>query len=274
MQNIIATLPERMAEASVKGNKFDSATQAITIKSAARECFASFTEDEGKSATRVQMVLGWHEAGFTPGQVDQVLSEALLMAKEADIASGFTSEGKKGRAAYGVNQSVMATRASECRAVYGAASQGALPFLKEKGWQAAVNTARMWLTEKGKLWDGNNKPTKEQREAKREAKEMQKAHWEAAKRAAPIPGETPEAYAARIAAETRQVNVNRVKEQMLETMKKWDQAILMDAIHEFLLTKSPDDLRMMAAQLQADADELEKAQDIERAARSEEPTTF
>lgn len=274
MDNIIATLPERMAEATASASKYDSPTQAVTIKSAARECFNAFSDDEGKSVTRVKMVLGWIEAGFTPGEVDKILSEALLMAKETDIAMGFKSEGKKGRAAYGLNQSVMSSRASECRAVYGAGNQGALPFLKEKGWQAALNTARMWLDEKGKLWDGDNKPSKEQRAAKKAAKEHNKAFMEAAAANPMRAGESIADYAARVAKESAVVNEQKAVETILATFKKWDDGALQTAIHEYLLGKGPDQLRMYAAQLNADADNIEKQQDIDRAARSEEPAPF
>lgn len=270
MDNIIATLPEKMAVAQAVASKYDSPTQAITIKSAARECFRLFTEDEAKSVTRVEMVLLWVEAGLTPGEVDQVLSEALLMAKEADIASGFSAEGKKGRAAYGLNQSVMASRASECRTVYGAATHGALSMMKEKGWQAAINLGRMWLEEKGKLWDGNTRPTKDEKAARRAAKETHKAFMEAAAANPMRAGENQAEYAARVAAETAHASRAKIVSQMVETMKKWDQSYVMDAIHEFLLGKNPDDLRMMASQLQADADEIEHAQATARAARSEE----
>ncbi len=270
MENIIATLPEKMAVAQAVASQYDSPTQAITIKSAARECFRLFTEDEAKSVTRVQMVLAWVEAGFTPGEVDKVLSEALLMAKEADTASGFNAAGKKGRAAYGLNQSVMASRASECRTVYGAATQGALSMMKEKGWQAAINLGRMWLEEKGKLWDGNNRPTKDEKAARKAAKETHKAFVEAASANPMKAGENHAEYAARLAQEAAHLTKATIVAKMVETLKGWDQKCVMEAIHEFLLGKNPDELRMMASQLQADADEIERAQDIARAARSEE----
>ena len=270
MESTMAVIAAEGLADKPQQNKFTSATQAITIKSAARECFKAFSDDEGKSVTRVQMVLGWIEAGFTPGEVDKILSEALLMAKETDIAMGFTPEGKKGRAAYGLNQSVMSSRASECRTVYGAGMQGALPFLKEKGWQAALTAARMWLNENGKLWDGDNRPTKEQREQRKAAKEHNKAFMEAAAANPMRAGESMAEYAARVAKESAAVNEQKAVEQILATFKKWDDGALQTAIHEYLLSKGPDQLRMYAAQLNADADNIEKQQDIARAANSEE----
>lgn len=124
--------------------------------------------DESGEASKVQKII--HKAtvdNLTCVEFAAAVKHAKDIADATDSANGFKKPaGAKGQAAYGPKRQLLNARMSEAKQVFGVAKL-APDMLKEKGYWAAVNTARAWLQANGKSWDGQVAESSEAKQARK-----------------------------------------------------------------------------------------------------------
>ena len=122
--------------------------------------------DESGEATKVKQLQAMAQV-ITCTEFAGAVKHAKDIADATDSANGFTKpEGAKGQACYGPKRQLLNARMSEAKRVFGVAKL-APEVLKEKGYWAAVNTARMWLETNGKTWDGQVVESAESKQARK-----------------------------------------------------------------------------------------------------------
>jgi hypothetical protein len=180
------------------------------IHGAARQIFGIFSQTEGSAKTRVMLSI-FHN-GLTVEEYAAAEKEAAAMAKEADRLSGWSTEGKKGRDAYGPKQSTCASQASMRRQVYGAlrlAGVGVLVHVPDGAvinpdliptWAEAYAKAKAFLHQQGVDWMGEKtEDARRNREAKAAKASADAAEEQLMKDNPQQAGESYGQYKARIA---------------------------------------------------------------------------
>ena len=122
--------------------------------------------DENGEATKVKQLQAMAQV-ITYEEFSKAVKHAKDIADATDKANGFVkAEGAKGQDAYGPKRQLLNARMSEAKRVFGVAKM-APDVLKEKGYWAAVNTAREWLEANGKTWDGQTAESAESKQARK-----------------------------------------------------------------------------------------------------------
>lgn len=165
MEHVIATLPARVSpEAMLTGAptalKTGHVNHAVTL-------FETFCNEE-QEQTKVSTLRGM--VHLTCQEFQTFCAGAVEMADAADKASGFQpKEGAKGTAKYGPKRTVLNSRLSEARLIFGATKMDA-GVTKEVGYWKALAASRSYLDEKGLKWNGERKLSKEEKGNKQVAK--------------------------------------------------------------------------------------------------------
>lgn len=168
MENVIATLPQKLSPAAVAEAKPDSlATGHVSFASDLVNEFTNDTHNTTRIALLTRMA-----SQLTCEQFKEECKKAQEIASTIDAASGFTKpEGSKGADQYGPVRRVLNQRLSEAKQLFGVFKQQP-ELLKEKGYGPALSAARQFLDSKGIKWDGSKAPTDEQKAAKATSKAL------------------------------------------------------------------------------------------------------
>ena len=161
----------------------------------------TFATDVGQSS-KFDLICSIVDSGLTCEEFDAQLKQAQKLASNIDEVNGFipdTSKGAPVTKRYGPRRNILNTQASMMRQVFGAMKQtnGQLVFVGVSTFSVALHTARTWLEDNGKTWDGNNVPDKVTREVKAKNRQMAQAHEEVKKANPQWAGETWAQYQAR-----------------------------------------------------------------------------
>jgi hypothetical protein len=136
---------------------------------------------------------------LTCPEFQEQCSKAVEMADAADRASGWQpKEGAKGIAKYGPKRTVLNSRLSEARLIFGATKMEP-GVTKELGYWKALAASRTYLDEKGLKWNGERKLSKDEKENKAVAKLNLKAMEEVMTQYPMEPGESIKDYNERMA---------------------------------------------------------------------------
>jgi hypothetical protein len=156
--NVLASLDSKLTPAAVglgapQALRVGATTDALTL-------FETFTRDV-LDDTKVKTVIKMAGA-LSPSEFKDQCEKAKEYADTNDAAAGFVPS-KEVR--YGPVRRVLNQRLSEACQIFGAFKL-APQVVQEKGYVSALNAARTFLAEKGLKWDGSNKPTESDKEAK------------------------------------------------------------------------------------------------------------
>lgn len=164
MNNIIADLPSLVSE---KAMNAPTPHALKTGASHAGAIFNAYTDDSGESTKLSLMRSLACEKTLTYQEFEEQCRDAQKLADTVDQANGFVPEkGTKDISKrYGLKRRVLNQRLSEAKRLFGVFKQ-APDILKEKGYQAALVSARQWLDENKVQWDGAIKLDREEKEAK------------------------------------------------------------------------------------------------------------
>lgn len=203
------------------------------------------TEDEGE--TKVKQLDNMAKS-ITTSEFSDAIKSAKTIADNMDKANGFVkAPGAKGQAAYGPKRQLLNSRMSEAKRIFGVFKQ-APDVLKEKGYWLAVQTARQWLSDNARTWDGNHAETAEDK-ATRKERELRTAAFATIMGATPQKeGETMAQYQERIAADVEsKINADKAEvfEKRVETLvqsllKQFgdEPAVLEEACNRILILKA------------------------------------
>lgn len=149
MQHALVTIEQNAPALPIVGEIQTTHVGGINYGAALVEMFA----DESGEATKVKQLQDMAKV-ITCTEFATAVKHAKDIADATDSANGFTKPiGAKGQANYGPKRQLLNARMSEAKRVFGVAKL-APDVLKEKGYWAAVNTARQWLEDHAKTWDG------------------------------------------------------------------------------------------------------------------------
>lgn len=255
MQNVIATLPERVSpEAMQAGAPEGLRTGHISI---AAEIFKTFAEDADD--TKIKTIGRWADA-LTCDQFAAQIKDAQELADKTDAACGFVKPANaKGQEQYGPKRRVLNQRMSEAKRIFGVLKLD--PFVvAERGYFNAVNAAREYLDSKGLKWDGTPLPTESQKASKKANREANAA-LEAAKDANPQQaGESIKDWMERIAPLADEFQQEEKVNRVVETLKKMHSEghPVLEAIFNFLALQGTEQMHLMAQQLHETAQELDQ----------------
>lgn len=133
----------------------------------------------------------------TVAEFAEACKKALETASTTDAGNGWEpKEDAKGQEKYGPLRRQIASRMSEARNLFGVMKMDA-KVLSNKGYFAAVQAARAYLSEKQIKWDGRP-ADKETKEANRQFKLRDQARIQARAEHQQMQGESIEAYETRI----------------------------------------------------------------------------
>lgn len=162
MENVLATLPEKVSPAAVNQGANHAFTTGGTTY--ATSLVEQFTADAG--VTTKLTLLKEMANNLTCEQFKDEAKKAQNIADTMDAAAGFKKpEGAKGQEAYGTVRQVLNSRLSEAKALFGV-FKASPDTLKEKGYAPALKAARAYLKSQGIKWDGSTAPTDAQKDAK------------------------------------------------------------------------------------------------------------
>jgi hypothetical protein len=177
--------------------------------------------NEKDESTKVQVLQRMaHE--ITPSEFSTWVKSAKEMADAEDKGNGFKKpEGATGQANYGPKRRMLNSRMSEARNIFGVAKQ-APAVLREKGYWLALTTAKKWLKENNKTWDGNRAETPESRAARMEILAKSTAFGKVSTANPQKAGESTEQYMVRIAGlvdQEREKMAAQSFDERVETIK-------------------------------------------------------
>lgn len=171
MENVLASIESKVSPAAISAGT----PEALKVGhvSYGAELYNAFAA-EATESTKVQVIVMIAESGLSPAEFKVQCKKAVELADANDKANGFIPKADaKGTEKYGPIRRVLNQRLSEAKQIFGAFKINPAS-VKEKGYWAALASARECLEEKGCNWDGShNNP--EQKKAQKASKEMQKA---------------------------------------------------------------------------------------------------
>lgn len=140
-------------------------SSGIDAANAGKQLVEMFADETGE-ATKVQAIQAM-ALSLTCGEFTDAVKKAKEIADSIDSLNGFKpAEGAKGSDRYGPKRGVLNARMSEAKQIFGVAKQ-APDVLRELGYWPAVNTARKWLGDHGKTWDGNKAETADEKRTRK-----------------------------------------------------------------------------------------------------------
>lgn len=192
MENVIVRIQECSPEAVQEAKQHELKSSQI---SHAAELFRTFAAEDDSTKVKCLEKLAIHY-GLTTEEFKKQCKDAQDIADTTDKANGFTpSPDAKGVDKYGPKRRVLNQRLSEAKQIFGVFKQEP-NILKEKGYWAAVDTARNYLKSNGLSWEGN---TKEAIATKKQHKQAQAAMDDAMQALPMEAGESMADYAKRLA---------------------------------------------------------------------------
>lgn len=164
MEHVLATIeshvsPEALAKGTPEGLKTGHINAGMSL-------YEAYSQDDNQASTTVELILSLADT-LTQDQFATACKDAQQVASNTDAALGFAvPTNAKGADKYGPKRKIINARMSEAKALFGVQKMNP-DILKEKGYWSAVASARDFLDSMGKKWDGDNKSTKEQVQAKK-----------------------------------------------------------------------------------------------------------
>lgn len=224
-EHVLETLPSKVSpEAMNTGAPVSLRTGSVNHGVTLFETFGDESAEQGKVNTIRQMAIDY---GLTCEEFAKHCNHAIEMADASDKANGFQpSEGAKGLAKYGPKRKVMSTRLSEARILFGATKQDQ-NLTKEMGYWKAVAAARDYLDNKNIKWNGERKPTTQEKQASKDAAVQMSALQDVMKVNPMKPGESIKDYNERMAElvdkaieDKRQEAANEVVATLLKKLEE------------------------------------------------------
>ena len=172
MEHVLATLeskvsPEAMNTPAPEGLKTGHINAGMSL-------YGAYAKDETTVSTALETIFSLADT-LTQDQFATACKDCQKVASNEDAAYGFVEvAGSKGQDKYGPRRRVINARMSEAKVLFGVQKMNPA-ILKEKGYWAAVSTARDYLDAKALKWDGNTKPTEQQREQQKTVRANDKA---------------------------------------------------------------------------------------------------
>jgi hypothetical protein len=235
MENIITQLEHCSPKAIHAPKSYQLKTSHVSCASDIILAFCDDDDSNTKLTTIKKIAL---DLGITCEEFKIECKQAQKLADQIDALNGFKPTDEQ---RYGIKRRVLNQRLSEAKRLFGV-FKTAPDVLKEKGYAAAVVTARQWLLTNNKQWDGSAMPS----EAARETKAVSKA-FKAVTTANPmIAGESLKDYQSRLsplveaelAAQEAVANEERVNKLVKRLAENEDGDILLTACLKILESQS------------------------------------
>lgn len=256
MENVIASLESKVAPAAVSAGT----PAALTVGhiNYGKELFDLYAREDAQDTT-VKAIIRMADV-LTCEQFAEQVEKAQEIATATDAALGFKApEDAKGAEKYGPKRRLINSRMSEAKQIFGAQKLNP-QCLKEKGYWAAVQAARDFLTNKGVKWDGQRAKTAEEKAVARENKENNEA-IELAKQVLPqLPGESIKDWMIRCADRAETLKEQARIQKVLDKLEEIPADLLIPAVYEYMKKQGADSMNKLAQSLHEGAEELQAKQ--------------